>query len=454
MRTELRAMLSLAWPLVLAEMGWVLMGIVDTIMVGPLGPAALGAVGTGSTMFFAIVVLGLGTFFALDTFVSQNFGAGNIAECHRWLFTGLQLALILSVVLVVVGLAGVELLRFSGIHPDVLTILQPYLRRLLISAPPLLVYAVCRRYLQAMNVVRPVMVVIVITNVVNAVGNWVFVYGHLGVPALGAVGSAYATIAARVVLAGLLWGVILQRERRWPSGLHDAPFVWDLSRIWRLVRLGMPAAAQVTLEVGVFAVASALAGRISPVALAVNQVALNIASFFFMVPYGISSAAAVRVGQAVGRGDVRGVERGGWVALGIALVFAVVIAAGFLLIPQAFLRVFTADPAVVATGVTVLAICAVFQPFDGFQVDATGALRGLGDTRTPMLANLGYHWLVGLPLGAYLCFSRQWGVVGLWTGLSLSLILVGSTLIAMWRRESRSFCARHPRAGERAHTAT
>src|SRR5215213_8936011 len=120
MRSEVRAMVSLAWPLVLAEIGWVLMGIVDTIMVGPLGAAAIGAVGTGSAMFFAVIVLGLGMFYALDTFVSQNFGAGNVAECHRWLFTGIQLALILSVVLVVLGVMGVQLLRFSGIHPDVL----------------------------------------------------------------------------------------------------------------------------------------------------------------------------------------------------------------------------------------------------------------------------------------------------------------------------------------------
>src|SRR5262245_43975237 len=198
MRLETRAMLSLAWPVILDEVGWILMGIVDTAFVGPLGPAAIGAVGTGSTMFFAVMVLGIGTFFALDTFVAQNFGAGRIADCHRWLFAGLQLAAVLSVLLVVVGLIGVQLLSYSGIPAEVLQVLQPYLARLLWSAPPLLIYTVFRRYLQAMNVVRPITIGVVLTNVVNAIGNWMFVYGHLGAPALGAIGSAYATLCARI----------------------------------------------------------------------------------------------------------------------------------------------------------------------------------------------------------------------------------------------------------------
>jgi MATE family multidrug resistance protein len=193
-------MSSLAWPVILAEIGWVLMGIVDTIVVGPLGPAAIGAVGTGSTMFFTVMVLGIGTLFALDTFVAHSYGAGRIDECHRWLHAGLQLAAVLSVILVVAGLAGVRLLSWSGIQPDVLALLQPYLTALLWSAPPLLFYTVMRRYLQAMNTVRPILVAVVIANLINAAANIVLVYGHLGAPALGVVGSAYATLVARLAL--------------------------------------------------------------------------------------------------------------------------------------------------------------------------------------------------------------------------------------------------------------
>jgi MATE family multidrug resistance protein len=432
-------MWSLAWPVILSELGWVLMGIVDTVIVGPLGPATIGAVGIGSTMFFAVMVFGIGVFFSLDTFVAQNYGAGRIGECHRWLFAGLQLAAILSVLLVGLGFVAVALLPHTGIHPDVVVILQPYLSRLLWSAPPLLVFTVFRRYLQAMDVVRPILVGVVAMNVVNAAGNWVFVFGHLGMPALGAAGSAYATLAARIALAVFLGVVIMRRERRAPTGLRETPFVRDGRRIAQLLRLGTPAALQLTLEVGVFTVAAGLAGRISPAALAANQIVLNIASFFFMVPFGLGSAAAIRVGQAVGRGDPPGVRQAGWCALGLAALVAVVVALLFVAAPEPLLRIFTDEPALLALGTSVLLVCAVFQPFDGFQTVATGALRGLGDTRTPMLFNLGGHWLVGLPVAYVLCFWRGWGVVGLWAGLSLSIILIGAGLLAVWHRRSRDF---------------
>jgi MATE family multidrug resistance protein len=437
MRRELHAMSSIAWPVILAEIGWVLMGIVDTMVVGPLGPAAIGAVGTGSTMFFAVMVLGIGTLFALDTFVAHSYGAGRLDECHRWLYTGLQLAMVMSVVLVALGLVGVRLLSWSGIQPEVLSLLQPYLTALLWSAPPLLCFTVLRRYLQAMNTVRPIMVAVIVANVINAGANIVLVYGYVGVPALGVVGSAYATLIARVCLAVMFWWVVVERERQWPSGLHDVPFRWAIEPMWRLVRLGAPAAFQIALEVGVFAAAAALAGRISASALAANQIVLNIAGFFFMVPFGLSSAAAVRVGQAMGRRDPGGVRRAGWSALGLALGFAVVVATLFVVVPGPFIRVFTNDPGVVQTGIVLLLVCAVFQPFDSFQSVSTGALRGLGDTRTPMLANLVGHWCLGLPLAYLLCFSRGWGVVGLWTGLSLGLVLIGSFLIVVWYRRSR-----------------
>lgn len=430
-------MSSIAWPVILAEIGWVLMGIVDTMVVGPLGPAAIGAVGTGSTMFFAVMVLGIGTLFALDTFVAHSYGAGRLDECHRWLYTGLQLAMVMSVVLVALGLVGVRLLTWSGIQPDVLSLLQPYLTALLWSAPPLLFFTVLRRYLQAMNTVRPILVAVIVANVINAGANIVLVYGYFGVPALGVVGSAYATLIARVCLAVMFWWVVAERERQRPSGLHDVPFRWAIEPMWRLVRLGAPAAFQIALEVGVFAAAAALAGRISASALAANQIVLNIAGFFFMVPFGLSSAAAVRVGQAMGRRDPGGVRRAGWSALGLALGFAVVVATLFVVVPGPFIRVFTNDPGVVQTGIVLLLVCAVFQPFDSFQSVSTGALRGLGDTRTPMLANLVGHWCLGLPVAYLLCFSRGWGVVGLWTGLSFGLVLIGSFLIVVWYRRSR-----------------
>jgi multidrug resistance protein, MATE family len=435
-RQEFRAMAALAGPVILAEMAWVLMGIVDTVMVGPLGPAAIGAVGTGSALFFAVMVLGMGTLFALDTFVAQAFGAGRLDDCHRWLVAGLQLAAVMSVVLVGVGLAGVSLLDRAGIHPEVLALLRPYLRALLWSVPPLMVFTVFRRYLQAMNVVRPVFAGVVVANLVNAGANWVLVYGHLGAPVFGVVGSAYATLSARVMLAVWLLGVIVRRERRWPSGLHAIPMAPDPVRVRALLRLGLPAAAQITLEVGVFAAISTLAARIAPMAVAANQIVLNIAGFVFMVPYGLSSAAAVRVGQAVGRGALRDARRAGWCALALGGVFALAASVTFAIVPTPFLRLFTADAGVLITGASLLRWCAVFQPFDASQTIATGALRGLGETRWPMVVNLLGHWGLGLPLAWTLCFAMGWSVEGLWAGLTAGIIAIGTILLAIWHRMS------------------
>ncbi len=435
MLPDVRAMLSLAWPVVLAELGWVLMGIVDTVFVGPLGPAAIGAVGTGSSMFIAVMVLGIGTLFALDTFVAQAFGAGRTDDCHRWLVAGLWLALVMSVLLVGAEIAAVDLLPRADIHPDVLRLLQPYLRALLWSAPPLLIYTVLRRYLQAMNAVRPIVIAVIVANIANALGNWMFVYGHWGAPALGTVGAAYATLVARVCLMVSLALVIVRRERG-RRGVLDGPLWPDAGRMWQLLRLGVPAALQITLEVGVFTTAAALAARISPVALAANQIVLGIASFVFMVPYGLSSAAAVRVGQAIGRGDRPAARRAGWSAIALALVAALTIAGLLIGAREPLLRLFSQDPSVLGVGATLLLLCAAFQPFDGCQAVATGALRGIGDTRTPMLCNLAGHWFIGLPVAYALCFSRNWGVIGLWTGLSLSLMIIGVVLVLAWHRQT------------------
>jgi MATE family multidrug resistance protein len=245
-------------------------------------------------------------------------------------------------------------------------------------------------------------------------------------------------VASRLVLAVSLFGVILYNERGTPSGLHDVAFRWEMDRVWRLFNLGWPAALQITLEVGVFAAASALAARISPMASAANQVVLNIAGLIFMIPFGLGSAAAVRVGQAIGRGDPAGMRRAGWTALGLGSIVMTGSAVLFLVMPATLIRIYSRDPGVIELGIVLLFICSVFQLFDGLQTVATGALRGLGDTRTPMVFNLIGHWLIGLPIGYVLCFNRNWGVAGLWTGLSTGLILIGASLLVTWNVKSRA----------------
>lgn len=428
-------MLKLAAPVVTAELGWVTMGIVDTLMVGRLGPEAIGAVGLGSALFIAVGVFAMGLLLGLDPLVAQAFGARRIDECHRWLIAAIWLAGIAALP-VVAGVYAIDaLLPYLGLPPEVLRLARPYLEIVGWSLPPLLLYVAFRRYLQAMNVVGAVTITLIAANLVNVLANWVLINGVFGAPALGVRGAAYATLASRIVMAGALFGVIVRRERHTTPPLGDTPLALDRARVRRLIALGLPAGGQMLLEVGVFAAATALAGKVSATALAAHQIAINMASLTFMIPLGLSSAAAVRVGQAIGRGDPRGAMTAGWTAIALGVSFMGIAAAVFLAAPAALIRAFTADATVVALGVQLLFVAAVFQLFDGLQGVTTGALRGLSDTRTAMLWNLGGHWLVGLPLGYLLCFTWGYGVVGLWWGLSSGLVICGVSLILVWWRK-------------------
>jgi MATE family multidrug resistance protein len=321
--------------------------------------------------------------------------------------------------------------------PGVLALTQPYLRVVMWSVVPLLLYATFRRYLQGMGVVRPVMIALFAANAANVFINWVLIFGKLGAPAMGVRGAAWATVVSRVVMAGYLFAVIVVRERGRKPGLFETPIEIRAAWLTRLFRLGFPAAMQITLEVGVFAAASALAGRLQPAALAAHQIALNIAACAYMVPYGLASAGAVRVGHAIGRRDADGAERAGWMALVFGVVFMSGAATLFVTAPRFLIGAFTSDQMVLAIGASLLLVAAVFQLFDGMQGVATGILRGLGDTRTPMLWNLFAHWFVGLPFGYTLCFVAGYGVLGLWWGLSTGLIICGVALVIVWTNRTR-----------------
>jgi MATE family multidrug resistance protein len=437
--SELLPLLRIAGPVILAEVGWMSMGIVDTIMVGPLGPAAIGAAGMGSSLFTSIAIFGMGLMLGLDTFVSQSYGAGDTSACRRWLHSGVWLAVLAAPF--VMGLTWLLWLTLDwwGLHPEIRPLVGRYLRVISFGAPPLLLYSAFRRYLQGMHVVRPIMLALVSANLVNAGANWVLIYGHLGMPALGVEGAAWATTIARIYMAAFLY-IAVQREHR---RLFDeaqgkkvdhphVPFTPDAQRVRELVRLGFPAASQVTLEVGVFATATALAGRLEPVSSGSHQIALNIASLAFMVPLGLASSSAVRVGHAVGAGDPRRAVRAGWTALATGCVLMAIIGIVLFVWPATLIAVFTTDGRIVDIGVTLLAIAAAFQLFDGTQAVATGVLRGIGETRMPMIVNVVGHWVLGLPVGYALCFHFAWGVAGLWVGLSIGLVVTAVVLVGVW----------------------
>ena len=433
---ELGAMVTLAVPVVLSELGWMAMGVVDTIMVGRLGPAAIGAVALGNAICYTPSIFGVGLMLGLDTLVAQAYGRKDHDECHRWLAQGVYLASIAAVpIMVGIWLASLGFTHF-GIAAVVAVPASEYLRLLNWGTLPLLLYGATRRYLQGVGQVRVITVTYVLANLINWFLNWVLIYGKLGFPALGVNGSAISTAFSRVIMAAALLGFAWRYERGRGHPLFQHWAQPQSARLKRLLQLGAPAAGQILLEVGAWNLATLSAGYLTPVALATHQIVLNYASVTYMVPLGISAAAAVSVGHAVGAGDAARARRAGWMALGLGTSFMLLAALMFLLWPRPLIELFSRDPRVLAVGPGLLGIVAAFEIFDGIQTVSTGALRGLGETHAPMWANLVGYWVLGLPLGFFLCFGLKWGIYGLWIGLTLALIVIALALLLRWRRDA------------------
>ncbi len=417
------------------------MGVVDVMMVGrlPDSAAALGAVSVGTSVFYTIAIFGGSLMMALDTLVSQAWGAKRIDECHRWLWSALALSIPVIPLVMAAVWAGSLSLGWFGVNPAVLDKGRSYVQILTFGVPGLFLYFALRRYLQGIGRVRIVTFALVSANVVNLVGNWGLIYGRWGLPAMGTDGSAWATVGARFYMAAVLAAYLVYIERRDGHGLFAGRMHVDMARMKRIVQLGGPAAIHVGLEMAVFGLATVLVARLAPEILAAHQIALNLASLTFMVPLGISAAAAVSVGHRIGAGDYEGAGRSGWLAIALGAAFMSLAALVSWLAPQAVARLYTDNSRVVATSVGLLAIAALFQLFDGLQIVCSGALRGAGDTRTAMLCNLVFYWFVGLPAGYALCFWAGWGAVGIWIGLCLGLMLIGSTLLWVWRQRVAEF---------------
>jgi multidrug resistance protein, MATE family len=446
-RRDFRLTLHLALPLIFAEVGWMSMGIVDTIMVGrlPNSAVAIGATGLGQSLYHGVAIFTGGLLLGMDTFVAHAYGREDLDDARHSLVNGLFLAFALTPILMLAVSFWPALMQRFGISLELVEPMRPYLRALNWGSLPLLAYFALRRYLQAVNVAHPIMFALISANLVNAFGNWVLIYGHLGFHAMGVTGSGWSTCWARIYMAGclaitLLWVESKRLRPGWAGMIRI-----DVSRMAALLKLGAPAASQILFEIGAFSAAAALCARLGPVPLAGHQIALNCAALTYMVPLGISSAAAVRVGQELGRRDPNAARRAGWSAIFIGVGFMACCGAVFVSIPKFIARLFTPDPAVIRVGAQLLLVAAAFQLFDGLQTVATGALRGAADTRTPMIANFVAYWLMGLPIGYVLCFTLGWGALGIWIGLCGGLMIIGPAMLVAWHKRMQSLCGVIPK---------
>jgi MATE family multidrug resistance protein len=445
-------MLRLALPLVMAEVGWMTMGVVDTVMVGHLPHPAvtISAAALGQVLYNTLAFGIGGVLLGLDTYISQAHGAGEWDDANKWLLSGVVLAAMLSAVLMGIVWIGPLAMARMPIDRDVMRQAVGFLGALNWGTLPLFLYMTFRRYLQAFNHVRPIAAAVVSANAVNAGLDWLLLFGHrfhvgavsVGIPAYGVVGAAWSTVLARVYLAAFVGAAVWWLDRRHGYGLRRAGSEemerrLDWARVRRLVGLGAPVGGQIFVEISIFAAVTALIGTMGPVPLAGHEIALNCVSFTFMVPFAISAAASVRVGQAVGRGDAAGASAAGWTAIGFGAGFMLCMSAVLVGVPGRIAGGFTHDPVVIAAAVPLLLVGAAFQFFDGVQITATGALRGVGNTHAGLYVQLVGYWVVGLPLGWLLGFHRKMGAVGLWIGLCAGLMIAGVALVSVWAKTVR-----------------
>lgn len=420
---EVGRLLTLAWPVILGQIGLVGMGLVDLISVRALGPEATAAVGIGNTLSFAVLGLTIGAASGLDPLVSQAYGAGDPRAAGAAALRGAIVLAILCVPITLVLLGSEPVFVALGQAPEVIPLAAEYCRIQALSVVPFAGFSLVRQWLQGGGVMRPAMWVVLVANVLHALADVVLVLGWGPFPALGVPGVAWATALSRWFMFGAL--VALGRPalaRSWPV----APIL-NLRAIAIVAGVAVPVALQIGLEMWAFNAMSFFAGQLGAPAAAAHTAALSAASLSFMLPLGLSAAAATRVGNLVGAGLEW--RRPAVLSLGLGLLFMTLPASLFYFAPRWVGAVYNTDPSVIAIAATILPLAAAFQWFDGTQVVSFGVLRGLGDVRIPALFNVIAYYCIGIPIGWALAFHFGLGLVGLWYGLVAGLAVVASLLV-------------------------
>jgi MATE family multidrug resistance protein len=429
LRQEIRRLALLSLPVAATQVSTMLMGFVDTVMVGHVSVDAIAAASLANVWIFGTLQFAIGILFGMDPIVAQAHGAGDGRRSAIALQRGLVLSLLLSAALALLWSRTGDFLLLAGQDPELARAAHLYTLVQIPSIPFFLAYTAVRQYLQGREHMRPAMWVILVANLFNVLFNWVLIFGNLGFPALGLVGAGIATALSRLVsFAGLVLFVRV-------FSLHDGAWLpWsraalDPRGLRRLLGLGVPVAIQTCLEMWAFSVATLLAGRLGAEALAAHTIALNMAALAFMVPLGISQGAVTRVGNLLGAQRFHDAQRAAWVALALGTGVMTLSATLFVTLRELLPRIYTPDEGVVALCAVILPIAAAFQLFDGAQVVGCGVLRGMGRTRPAAVFNLIAYWILGLPGGAWLAFRSSLGLSGIWWGLCFGLAVVAVSLV-------------------------
>lgn len=430
---ELRATLTLAFPIVVGQVSQMLIGVTDNAFIGRVGRVELAAAAFTHGVFGLCYVVGIGLVLGAGVFAARDHGAGDEAGCAAWLRHGRALAAAIGA-----GMFGLMLLVSTQLHrfgqpPEVVAIVRPYFLLIGLSFVPALLFQVQRQFCESLNRPWVPMGIMLADVVLNALLNWVLVFGHLGFPALGLIGSGVATLLARVVAAVVIFGWV-QRSAAF-AAVHAAPWRgWERARFVDLLKLGVPAGGMLLFEGGAFAMAALMMGWLGTVPLAAHQVALGCAALTFMVPLGLSTATSLRISQARGEGRHGALRAIGFgsLAMGLAIMGTFALVFGFA--GSWITAAFTPAADVAGLAARLLIVAAIFQLFDGAQVISAGALRGLTDVRVPTVLTFVAYWVIALPLGYGLAFHTALGPAGVWTGLAVGLACAAVLLAARFQR--------------------
>ncbi|WP_118856386.1 MATE family efflux transporter [Sphingomonas mesophila] len=442
-RSELRATLSLAWPLILANLTTQIIQATDAVLIGRLGAEALASVALALGLTFAITLFALGLLTASAPMMATALGArfNAVRDVRRTFRVAMWAALLMSLPIMALLASAEPLIVALGQEPRLAAGAGEFLRGYLWALPPWMAFQVMRNFLSVME--RPGWVLTISTAgiLVNLGAGYALIFGKLGLPALGLFGGGLASAITWTAMALALAAVLVTDRQFRRFHLFGRFWRGDAKRFAGLFKLGLPIGLTMGFEGAVFSAAAYLMGLFGAASVAGHQIALQIAATTFMVPMGLAQAATVRVGLALGRGDGDGITRAGWTAFALGVGFMALMAVLMWAAPRPLIALFLddtpANAAAIALGTSFLLIAAAFQLVDGAQVVAAGMLRGLHDTRVPMIYALVGYWVVGLGVGVWLAFGRGWQGAGIWTGLAVGLAFVAALMIRRWARRDR-----------------
>ncbi|MEJ2495619.1 MAG: MATE family efflux transporter [Ignavibacteriaceae bacterium] len=413
--------LNLAYPVIIGQLGFIMMGVVDSLMVGSLGPAPLAAASLGNSLTIIIFIVGIGISFAVTPLVAISVGAKKYSECGIYFRQSLLVNLSVGIILMIVTIAGTELIIYFNQPVEVTILAKSYTKVLGLGGIPLMLFQTYKQFIEGLSVMKPAMIIAILANFVNAFVNWVLIFGKLGFPSLGLDGAGWATFASRMFMAIVLMIYVMNKSyfKQFDVSFHFKNI--NVKIIKKILSIGLPSGLQYFFEVGAFSFAVIMIGWLGTNQLAAHQIAINLASITFMVVLGISMAGGIRVGNGVGEQNIKQVRRAGFASIFLALCFMTFSGIVFITFRNLLPQLYIDNQAVISIASSLLIIAALFQLSDGVQAVGIGILRGLTDVKIPTAITFIAYWIVGLPTGYLLGFIFGLNVQGVWIGLLAGL---------------------------------